>query len=343
MSGKKIKWQLRVETLEERLVPDANSAGELGIQATGLGLSGKDIYLGEVENWRSTAQMIGGVAHDVNYHEHVHPEGVYYVNEPAKPGEYRGIHATSVAGVIIAKGKPGSEGIAQDAKLLSAAKGEATEHAIYGEGVSPLTYQFVAKQNQGAGKIGVPAINLSYSVRSNHPALDGGSLASRAVDYFSVKHDSLFVISPSNDDLGHRPADAFNGLTVAAATQAGAGKPFDRSAPELAEQTEGAGGRRLTHLIAPGVKINVPIYRPRTTGARYDNENGNSFAAPHATATVGLLQEHVWGKSGWVQGEKEAARHHETMKAVLINSADKIEGVLGMDPDGQGRKGKDLE
>jgi hypothetical protein len=34
--------------------------------------------------------------------------------------------------------------------------------------------------------------------------------------------------------------------------------------------------------------------------------------------------------SGWAQAKKEAARHHGTMKAVLMNSAEKIDGVLSM-------------
>lgn len=47
---------------------------------------------------------------------------------------------------------------------------------------------------------------------------------------------------------------------------------------------------------------------------------GTSFAAPHVTGTVALLQQHAtaqaWGAN---------ARRHEVMKAVLMNSADKIE------------------
>jgi hypothetical protein len=340
MSRKKVRLKLRLENLEDRAVPDANSAGVLGIQSTGLGLTGKDIYIGQVENSRSTADKIDGADHDVNYHQHVHPEGVYYVNAPAKPGGNRGPHATAVAGVIIATGKVESEGIAKDAKLLSAASGDAVKHPEYGEGVDPITYQYVAKQNNGGNKIGVPAINLSYTIPSTHRALDGGSLASRAVDYFSWKHNTLFVIAPSNTTQGHRPADAFNGLTVAAAMQAKAGEPFDRAEPILAAKTEGVGGRRLTHLIAPGKKINVPKYRPGFTGANYEDQNGNSFAAPHATAAVALLQEHVWSKSGWGQAEKDAARRHELMKAVLINSADKVKDVLGMTRTVQDTKGK---
>jgi hypothetical protein len=52
--------------------------------------------------------------------------------------------------------------------------------------------------------------------------------------------------------------------------------------------------------------------------------SGTSFAAPHVTATIALLQQYANERivnGGWNAVD---SRRHETMKAVLMNSADKI-------------------
>src|SRR5207244_973743 len=81
-------------------------------------------------------------------------------------------------------------------------------------------------------------------------------------------------------------------------------------------------GRTLVHLIAPGADIQVPEYTPDGNG-KYVVGAGSSFAVPHATGTVALLQEAA-------KDLGQDAKRHEVMKAVLINSAEKIEGRLGM-------------
>ncbi len=62
------------------------------------------------------------------------------------------------------------------------------------------------------------------------------------------------------------------------------------------------------------------------------NSSGTSFAAPHVTATVALLQEYgdrqlrssCKQPSGCALPWTLSARRHEVMKAVLLNSVDKI-------------------
>jgi hypothetical protein len=87
------------------------------------------------------------------------------------------------------------------------------------------------------------------------------------------------------------------------------------------------GPRQSTALVAPGTNV-----RLLGLDGRILRQTGTSFAAPHVTGTIALLQEygdrqirqihqpshHSWGL---------AARRHEVMKAVLLNSADKIKDL----------------
>ena len=80
------------------------------------------------------------------------------------------------------------------------------------------------------------------------------------------------------------------------------------------------GQRRAISLLAPGGQISV--YNQQ---GEIEKVSGTSFAAPHVTGTVALLQEYGdrqlrQNTSNWGLD----ARRHEVMKAVLLNSADKI-------------------
>ena len=98
------------------------------------------------------------------------------------------------------------------------------------------------------------------------------------------------------------------------------------------------GPRRSVMLVAPGRGLST--FKPDGSVSRPD-VGGTSFAAPHVTATVALLQE--WGdrmiRAGLRSGDQTHwrldARQTEVMKAVLMNSADKLQDpgnglLLGM-------------
>jgi len=55
----------------------------------------------------------------------------------------------------------------------------------------------------------------------------------------------------------------------------------------------------------------------------YVLRSGTSYAAPHATGVVALLQEYARAN-----GLGADSRRHEVMKAVLMNSADKVAGLV---------------
>ncbi|MEL6494979.1 MAG: S8 family serine peptidase, partial [Cyanobacteria bacterium J06623_7] len=93
------------------------------------------------------------------------------------------------------------------------------------------------------------------------------------------------------------------------------------------QQEINVGERRAVGLLAPGGKISV--YNQK---GEVEEVSGTSFAAPHITGAVALLQEY-----GDRQLRSQApdwsldSRRHEVMKAILLNSADKIaDSVDGM-------------
>jgi hypothetical protein len=89
----------------------------------------------------------------------------------------------------------------------------------------------------------------------------------------------------------------------------------------LAGKEFNIGGRRSIGLVAPGT--NIPVINP---DGKLNNATGSSFAAPHLTATIALLQEFAdrqlrIKQPNWTTD----ARNHQVMKAVLLNSAEKIQ------------------
>ena len=93
-------------------------------------------------------------------------------------------------------------------------------------------------------------------------------------------------------------------------------------------QESNAGERRQVALAAPGHRITA-----RKLNGQITTATGTSFATPHVTGTVALLQE--WGDRQLVKSCKRGsgcslpwttdARRHEVMKVVLMNSADKLQ------------------
>ncbi|NEP20298.1 MAG: S8 family serine peptidase, partial [Leptolyngbya sp. SIO4C1] len=92
------------------------------------------------------------------------------------------------------------------------------------------------------------------------------------------------------------------------------------SSPRSARPESNEGPRRSINLVAPGSRIEM--FDP---DGRRIVSSGTSFAAPHVAATVALLQE--WGDRKIRSGAANwslSAREPMVMKAVLLNSADKL-------------------
>ncbi len=313
---------LRCETLEERVAPDANSAGPNGINATATGLLGNDIHIGQIETFRPGKAPKDGPDYR---HDDVVPTEVYLRNEEAFADKNVGNHAISVAGVMIANGNNvDKKGISRNAKLHSSALDDspAEPEVIF-------SMQYVASQNGGV----IPAINASFGrALVEGEQANGGSQTSLALDYLARRYwdgkGTLFVIAKA--DLSPTsaneliPADTFNGLVVAEVDKIG--DVFRRVSNKI-DFTKAQGNRYLIQIVAPGGDILVPEQNAQG-GDIYQKRSGTSLATPHATSTVALLQQYAAANN-----LPADAKRHEVMKVVILNSAEKLKGLLGMTRD----------
>ena len=336
-----LKTTGRLITIAPVLALD-HSASQKGINARRLqtapyNLLGRKIAIGQVEIGRPRKF---GKDKSKNSQNAIAPKAVFFRNLPANANTNVDEHASMVAGVMIAKNKH-LQGIAPEARLYSSAVGSLKEG---GQPLECLASQHIAKQNGGD----VRAINFSFgeSLERDPRAdakLDGKALLTKCIDWSARQHDVLYVIAGNQGKGGIPiPTDNFNGIVTAYTTKRkGSFSKVDFA--NLSDLPRGIGRsiikkeinqgmRRAISLLAPGGQIS--LYNQK---GRIEQVSGTSFAAPHITASVALLQEYSdrWlnrSDSNWSLD----ARRHEVMKAVLLNSADKIQdngdgALLGME------------
>lgn len=261
------------------------------------------------------------------------------------------LHATAVAGVMV------SNGLDSD--------GTQTGHI----GISPGATLDIAKfWKSDLGKNINGAIQASFDMTAGPASIlliedqsadafaRGDSTFSTAIDYLAYARDTLVVIpagnSGPNNIVFSVPADAHNGLTVGA-TDATFGRVADFSNTGPTNDT--GGGRAKPDLLAPGAGIVTPFggwedddgrdgsaavnfrgstpadvtqfMAPNITPEQdadpdWATVSGTSFAGPIVAGAGALLQQ--WGQY------KGMDTSNETMRAVMINSVNKVDGVLGM-------------
>ncbi|HEY9889654.1 MAG TPA: S8 family serine peptidase [Candidatus Obscuribacterales bacterium] len=318
------------------------SVGTGGIDALRLQgepyfLTGRKIAIGQVEIGRPSQFGLDKVA---GADMPVEVGRVFFLDQPPSPNQYVDGHAANVASVMISQDKT-LTGVAPEALLYAAAIGP-----IQGRSGQPeecFASQQVALSNGGD----VRAINFSFGESLSrdprvNPVLDGNALLTQCIDWSQRVHDVLYVIAGNQGSGGIPiPTDNFNGINVAYSREVDgrftkvdfanlSSEPSFRSPRSLAPETN-VGDRRSINLVAPGSQIAVinPNGESRVI-------SGTSFAAPHVTATVALLQE--WGDRqirAAAPNWSLDAREPMVMKAVLLNSADKLEDtgdglLLGM-------------
>lgn len=288
MRGKTVKPQL--EVLEDRLALDSKSASIFGVDARNLTpgsgayvLSGAGVQIGQVELGRPGMPAFDSPAQS---HPDVAPVSVFLRGDPAAANTdvlTAGGHAEAVAGVMVSTTAI-HRGVAPGASLHASAY---RTGGGFGYTDAMLSMQQVASQT------GMRAINMSWYKETEPMAqLDGTSLVSKGLDWSAQAHNVLYVLSRGNAaDGGMIPKDSYNGVTVAAsaAVETGTDQVFRWVSPVINNFTNASDGRRLTHLVAPGVEILGPL--PGVMAYRADT--GSSYAAPHVTGAVALLQEYA--------------------------------------------------
>lgn len=312
------------------------SVGEAGIDALRLhtlpyDLLGRKIAIGQVEIGRP-GQF--GIDKAVSQNQAVPLVRVFYRDSTARINSNVDGHAQNVASVMIGNAKA-MRGVAPAARLYSSAAGTPRR---YGQPEECRSAQFIAQQNGGD----VRAINFSFgeSLRQDprpNPVLDGNALLTQCVDWSARVHNVLYTIAGNQGKGGISiPTDNFNGINVAFTTRietvfrkvdfANLGDPSG-AGKAIAGVESNVGPRRAIGLLAPGNDVGLI-----GLSGNFTVSSGTSFAAPHVTATVALLQEYGDRqlRSNCKAGNCPLpwsldARRQEVMKAVLLNSTDKMQ------------------
>ncbi len=328
-----------------------DSVGDPGINARRLhqppyNLLGRKIGIGQVEIGRPSKF---GLDKTSSKNLAIAPKKVFYRNTPANSNNDVDNHAIMVAGVMISQDKQ-LLGVAPEARLYSSAVGSLKKG---GQPQECLASQHIALQNGGD----VRAINFSFGESLERDPredarLDGRALLTECIDWSARVHDTLYVIAGNQGSGGIPiPTDNFNGITTAYTTKRkGIFNKVDFAnlsalpvgiGRSLIKQEINDGQRRAVSLLAPG--SNISVYNQQ---GEIEQVSGTSFAAPHITASVALLQEYGDRNLNLSQSLPNwslDSRRHQVMKAVLLNSADKMRDrgdglLLGMERTTLGEK-----
>lgn len=294
----------------------AIKAGGL-VDPDGMTLTGAGIEIGQVEVARTgvrpqdTDAVTNGFVNPV--------ESRINAGQVPAQDQFANDHALQVAGIMIGQtGAPAS--VARNASLYSTSFGGSFNNEL-------RAVQYIASRFPFSNPLHIRAINHSWAALVSDDPVDGGSQLTLGMDWMA----SLHVIAGAESDSEETPADNYNGITIAALTE-GAGGGYQRVADfnDNGEDDDAIGNRVSVDLLAPGDGLTlatVGASNPVVTGL-----SGTSFAAPHVTGTVALLNEYgdyQVANSESSRWDSDNTRKHEVMKAVLLNSADKIDGVHG--------------
>ncbi len=317
------------------------------LQKAPYNLTGKDIFIGQVELSRPSRFAVDKITNKLLQLDRliVQPYEVFFRDGKAVPNRNVDDHSAQVAAVIISQHKI-RRGVAPDAKLLSSAYSQRRQD---GQPEACIAAQHVARQYNST----VRAINFSFGeLLSEDPRpnakLDGDALLTLCVDWIASTYNTVPIVAGNQGKGGIPiPTDLYNGFTVGFTREVdGIYRQLDRGnlidEPYLDRNSNGKydqgevfsdlnkdgkwtsgvespiDGRRSMAMLAPGNNLKLP-----TLQGKFKSANGSSFATPHVVGAIALL--HEYANRQIASGEWSIdARRHELIKAVLINSADKL-------------------
>lgn len=327
---KRLAWGLALLGIVTPAGAITNSIDEDGINAQALhqapySLLGRKIAIGQVEIGRPGKFGFDKIA---AWNPPYRLAGVFLRNKLAKPNGNLDNHAAMVATVMVSRDKK-FPGVAPAARLFSSAVGVIKRG---GQAEECLASQHIALQNSGD----VRAINFSFGEslqrdERENATLDGNALLTQCIDWSSRVHDVLYVVAGNQGKGGIPiPTDQYNGITTAY-SMARQGEFLKVDFANLSTLPEGSGSRLIRREINDGQRRAIALIAPGNKIGAYDlagqvkEVSGTSFAAPHITASVALLQEFGDRQLQKLQPNWSIdSRRHEVMKAVLLNSADKL-------------------
>ena len=317
-----------------------DSIGPNGINSAGLTLpdgatplTGDLIFIGQVEEIRPGVE---GTDLPANVNSSIDPFRVRLQDDdPIVANSNIGAgHATRVAGVMISTDAVDSDsdgdaplGVATGADLSSSAY---ITSSAPGYEDALLTTQYVATFFGD----NVRAISHSWN-KDQRPGdlLDGNSLLTLGMDWLARKHEVLHVFAGNQGETRPVPTDNYNGMTIARSSKIGGTGVFRQVSSGNTYDEDAVGIRTSIDLIAPGDNIELA-----DIGDAEVTRSGTSYSVPHVVGTVALLQEYgeFQEDAGFGTWPGSDFRRHDVMKAVLMNSADKVQDTgdgkyLGMD------------
>jgi hypothetical protein len=263
-------------------------------------------------------------------------------------------HGTFVAGIMASEYTSVSDGT-NTGPFLGVAPFATYYGAVFsGNGDKTGFLSLNSSLNYVLTQQGATVANNSWgSTVTDASQLDGNSATSLLMDEYvgyagktggttGAYGDKLLVIAAGNNGesggLLDQPADSFNGLTVGAldATDPNAtglfdpGRmPADRVAP-YSSWAPLANGRAGVDVVAPGTDLwsTLAINYTGENGLVAGVASGTSFAAPHVTGVAALLYGAAqYPLFGYSDKGTPLSTDHKLIKAIIMNSADKIPGL----------------
>ncbi len=279
-----------------------------GINHPGGTFTGAGIGIGQVEDDRPG---LAGTDAAGNIHSSVVPAAVFRQAGAANTMDVAA-HGEQVAGIMISTDTT-LRGVSPSASLYASAYVTTGTNPGYQDAL--ISIQHVSQQTN------VWAVNNSWLKPNTEPTLDSNSLMTLGIDWIASHYNNLQVMAGM--ETGHItqpvPTDNYNGMTIGYSERVGAVWRQVGSLNIVQDQPNG--GRSLISLIAPG--DGYPMTGLGTTTVT--GQIGTSFAAPQVTGTAALLQQvaELNINSSAPRWFPEA-RNHQVIKAVLMNSADKL-------------------